>query len=76
MVGVPEPLPKRCCGRCLNWTRLAPDDPTAPEGKCGLSKLPSGNQFWAYWPNTLQRDWCQKFKDPFPTTQGKNRRKK
>lgn len=30
------PLPNRCCGRCQNWARLAPEDETAPEGRCGL----------------------------------------
>jgi hypothetical protein len=51
-----NPLPERCCGHCANWTRLQPDDLTAPEGKCGL---PSDPGVWPfYWPNTLQRDGC------------------
>lgn len=52
---------KKCCGRCGNWFRLQPSDLTAPEGTCGLKEEPP---FWpgGYWPNTLQRDRCNKFK--------------
>lgn len=57
----PKPLPDRCCGRCKNWSRANPADVTAPEGKCGLDTDPG---FWpfGYWPATLQRDACSKFK--------------
>ena len=45
------------CRNCQHWTRLQPDDETAPEGQCGLKQDPG---FWplGYWPNTLQKDGC------------------
>lgn len=45
-----------CC-ECANWTRLSPDDETAPEGKCGLPEDPGFYPF-GYWPNTLASDSC------------------
>jgi len=59
-VGV-KVLPERCCGRCRHWTRLQPDDLTAGEGHCGLTKNP-GHWPFGYWPATLQRDGCRKFR--------------
>ena len=58
------PLPERCCGNCVHWTRKNPDDMTAPEGKCGLPKDPGVypfHRFQFYWPNTLQCDCCGTF---------------
>lgn len=44
------------CRYCAHWSRLQPDDETAPEGKCDL---PSDPGVWPfYWPHTMQRDGC------------------
>lgn len=52
--------PARECRECKHWTRLQPDDKTAPEGKCGLPADPNCWPF-GYWPHTLQRDSCGSF---------------
>ncbi len=56
------PVPERCCALCQRWTRLQPNDLTAAEGRCRLKKDPG---VWptGYWPATLQRDGCRRFKE-------------
>ena len=48
---------QKSCGKCANFVRLMPDDPTAAEGRCQLKEWPAP---WpmGYWPSMLAGDFC------------------